>query len=136
LVSTETLGFGASNVSARFTDNLIQHFDTGVYVEQNCEMFSSAHPGDCQGRDGRATAALYNNAIAGNRVGANGRPGTMVDARSNWWGCRRGPNEPGCDTVVGTVVHTPWLTKRPKELKTPHDEHDENDRDRSEKDRD
>ncbi len=30
LVSTDMLGFGASNVSARFTDTVIQHFKTGV----------------------------------------------------------------------------------------------------------
>jgi hypothetical protein len=96
-------------------------------------MFSSAYPGDCQEGDGRATATLYNNAIEGNRTGANGRPQTTVDARSNWWGCRRGPNQPGCDTAIGTVVYTPWLTKRPKDLEKPHDEHD---RDNSEKDRD
>jgi hypothetical protein len=133
LVSTDNLGYGASNVSARFSDNVIEHFNTGVYVEQNCEMFSSAHPDDCQDRDGRATATLYNNAIEGNRTGANGRPGTLVDARSNWWGCRRGPNQPGCDTAIGTVVYTPWLTKRPKDLEKPHDD---TDHDPSEKDRD
>jgi len=133
LVSTDTLGFGATNVSARFSDNVIGNFNTGVYVEQNCEMFSSAFPGDCQEGGGRATATLYNNAIEGNRTGANGRPQTTVDARSNWWGCRRGPNQPGCDTAIGTVVYTPWLTKRPKDLEKPHDE---NDRDKSENDRD
>jgi hypothetical protein len=134
MVSTDMLGFGAANVSARFTDNVIQHFNTGVYVEQNCELLSRFFPGDCQRGGGRATATLYNNVIEGNRTGANGKPYTVVDARSNWWGCSRGPNQPGCDTAVGTAVYIPWLTKRPKELTKPPDE-PERDRHESEKDR-
>jgi hypothetical protein len=133
LVSTDILGYGAANVSARFTDNLIEHFNTGVYAEQNCELFSGVFPNDCQGVDGRATVTLYNNVINGNRTGANGKPHTMVDARSNWWGCRRGPNQPGCDTATGTVVYTPWLTKRPDGLTKP-DDRLERERDESEKD--
>jgi hypothetical protein len=116
LVSTDMLGFGAANVAAVFSENVIQRFSAGVYVEQHCELFSEAYPGDCEGRDVRATATLHHNVIQGNRTGAIGKPGTTVDARSNWWGCRRGPNERGCDRAVGTVAYEPWLTKRPKGL--------------------
>jgi len=49
LVTTDMLGYGAANVSALFTDNVIHHFNTGVYVEQNCELFSRFFPSDCQG---------------------------------------------------------------------------------------
>ena len=121
LVSTDMLGYGAANVSALFTDNVIQHFNTGVYVEQNCELFARFYPGDCQGGE-RAYVTLYNNMIEGNGTGANGKPHTVVDARRNWWGCSRGPNRPGCDTAIGTVMYTPWLTKPPKGgTKPPHE---------------
>jgi hypothetical protein len=111
-----------------FSDNVIQHFNTGVYVEQHCELLSGFFPGDCQGGGGRATATLYNNVIQGNRTGTHGKRQTVVDARLNWWGCSRGPNRPGCDTAIGTVVYTPWLTKPPKRLRKP-DEEREGDRD-------
>jgi nitrous oxidase accessory protein NosD len=111
IVSTDGLGFGATDASALFTDNVIQHFNRGVYVEQNCEMFFSFFPSDCAGGGGRATVTLYNNVINGNHTGVKGQPLTAVDARRNWWGCSRGPNQPGCDTAIGTVVYDPWLTK-------------------------
>jgi len=137
LVTTDIPGFGAANVSVRFTDNVIQHFTTGVYVEQNCEMFSSVFPRDCQGVDGRATATLYHNVFRGTRTGANGKPLTIVDAKGNWWGCRRGPSQRGCGSVIGTVVYTPWLTKPPKERHdTDRDRDRDRDRDDSGRDRD
>ena len=46
----------------------------------------------------------------GNEAGAVGGPGTTVDATNDWWGCKAGPNQPGCDTATGTVAYTPWLT--------------------------
>jgi hypothetical protein len=43
---------------------------------------------------------------------------TAVDATNNWWGCAKGPNTPGCDSVVntdgGSILFAPWLTKPPK----------------------
>ena len=33
-----------------------------------------------------------------------------VDAEDNWWGCDGGPGAAGCDTVVGNVDYTPWVT--------------------------
>lgn len=115
VVSTDILGWGSTNVSASFTKNVIQHFNTGVYVEQQCELFSSYFPGDCSpGSPTQATAMLHNNIIKDSNTGANGLTGTVVDAENNWWGCNKGPNQPGCDTAIGTVDFTPWLTKPPK----------------------
>jgi hypothetical protein len=44
----------------------------------------------------------------------SGLAGTIVNAANNWWGCKKGPNMGGgCDTAIGTVQSTPWLTKKP-----------------------
>lgn|SRR5574337_201855 len=114
IVSTDMLGWGSTDVSATFTNNVIRHFNTGVYVEQHCELFGSFFPTDCSAGSTQAIAALHNNIIKGNNTGANGLTGTAVDAENNWWGCNKGPNHPGCDTAIGTVDFLPWLTKPPK----------------------
>ena len=38
----------------------------------------------------------------------NGSTATM-DAENNWWGCNEGPNQPGCDAVLGSVDYDSWL---------------------------
>jgi nitrous oxidase accessory protein NosD len=111
MVSTDLLGWGSADVSASFTNNKIRHFNTGVYVEQHCEFFGLP---ECSPSK-QATAVLQNNVIKDNNTGANGMPGTSVNAEKNWWGCNKGPNHPGCDTAIGTVDFTPWLTKPPKD---------------------
>jgi len=108
IVSTDILGYGYTDVSALFTNNEIEKFDTGLYVEQHGELF-----GFVPGGGGQATATFHNNVIEKNDTGANGMPDTIVDAEKNWWGCKKGPNQPGCDTAVGTIDFTPWLTKEP-----------------------
>lgn len=115
IVSTDILGWGSTDVTASFTGNVIQHFGTGVYVEQHCELFGSYFPWDCPAASPtQATAVLHDNVIKGNGVGANGLTGTLVNAENNWWGCKQGPNRPGCDTAIGTADFTPWLTRPPK----------------------
>lgn len=37
-------------------------------------------------------------------------PDTTVDARHNWRGCPGGPDDPGCEDLVGDAVYNPWLT--------------------------
>jgi nitrous oxidase accessory protein NosD len=108
LVSTDLLGFGSDDVTASFSNNVISHFGTGIYVEQQCELFGSSCPGATS-----AAVAFEFNIINANDVGANGLTGTTVAAEQNWWGCSKGPNAPGCDTAIGTVTFTPWLEKPP-----------------------
>jgi len=108
LVSTDILGFGSRDVTASFSNNVISHFGTGIYVEQQCELF-----GFICDLTKQATAEFRFNIINANDAGANGLTGTAVDAVNNWWGCSNGPNAPGCDTAIGTVTVTPWLEKHP-----------------------
>jgi hypothetical protein len=59
-------------------------------------------------------AAFPNNSLVANGAGAIGEPGTVVDAKEDWWGCAAGPNMGGaCNTASGTVTYTPWLTVKP-----------------------
>lgn len=100
-MTTDQLGFGFADSSTTFTGNVIEHFHTGVFADQ--------------GDGGTATATLHFNAIHGNDVGADGSPGSVVvHAENNWWGCSKGPNQPGCDTATAVVSFTPWLTRPPK----------------------
>jgi hypothetical protein len=44
---------------------------------------------------------VHLNRIVGNGVGVNNNDtNDPVDATNNWWGCNRGPGNPGCDTVT------------------------------------
>jgi parallel beta-helix repeat protein len=51
------------------------------------------------------------NSLLGRNIGVQNLDGGTVDARLNWWGCKEGPNHPGCSRVVGpNVLFDPWLT--------------------------
>jgi hypothetical protein len=89
------------------TGNSFENFQTGMFVTQTTPTL-----GDLAGGQATVTASP-NNSFHNNGTGANGGPGTLVDARNNWWGCKTGPNMGGgCDTATG-VVYTPWLTSHP-----------------------
>ena len=98
-VSTTLFTYGFAPVSASFRGNRIERFDTGVLVDQTAGA--------------AASATLHGDTIDGNETGANGLPGTTVDAALDWWGCAAGPGHKGCDTATGTVDFTPWLTAKP-----------------------
>lgn len=105
-VSTDLLGFGFADVNAAFVGNSFRSFGTGLLATQTRTFYGGTPTG-------QATAPATGNSIRGNTVGANGEPGTVFDAQGNWWGCSTGPNTNRCDTAIGTVQYTPWLTGRP-----------------------
>jgi nitrous oxidase accessory protein NosD len=105
-VTTDQLGFAFADVTATLTGNSFMHSGTGVLVTQ-----SEPTPGQPAG--GQATVTASGNTIHDNGTGANGETGTTVNAQNNWWGCSTGPNTGRCDTAVGTVAFTPWLTAKP-----------------------
>jgi hypothetical protein len=99
-ITTDELGFGTGDVTATLSGDLLVHFGTGLFVTQ--------------AGGGQATVTASNSTIHTNGTGANGDTGTAVNAQNNWWGCAQGPNmSPHCDTAIGTVSYTPWLTARP-----------------------
>jgi nitrous oxidase accessory protein NosD len=105
-VTTDQLGFEFGDVNVTLTGNSFMHSGTGLLVTQ-----TSPTPG--QPADGQATVTASGNTFHTNGTGANGEAGTEVNAESNWWGCKQGPNMGHCDTALGTVDYTPWLVARP-----------------------
>jgi len=107
-LTTDQLGYGFGNLTATLTHNTLSHFNTGMFVTQT-------NPTPGQEAGGQATiTASPNNSFLANGTGANGEPGTTVNAANDWWGCTKGPNMGGaCNTALGTVTYTPWLTAKP-----------------------
>lgn len=105
-VVTDRLGYGTGDVNAVFTHNRFSGFATGLYVSQS-PIFGG--PGGNQ-----ANVTAHSNSIIDNVVGVNGDTSTVVNAKSNWWGCPQGPNTSGgCDSAIGTTAFDPWLTHAP-----------------------
>lgn len=52
-----------------------------------------------------------NNLLGSHAVGVQNAGTGTVDATNNYWGCPGGPGAPGCSSVTGTVLFTPWLTR-------------------------
>jgi len=100
-LTTDQLGYGYGDMTAKLTGNVFEHSNTGLLVTQ--------------ASGGHATVtASPGNSFVGNGTGANGEAGTTVNAASDWWGCAAGPNMGGtCNSAIGTVTFTPWLTAKP-----------------------
>jgi hypothetical protein len=107
-LTTDQLGFEFGNLTATLSGNTISHFDTGLFVTQ-----SNPTPGQPAGGQATVTASP-NNSFLSNGRGAVGEPGTVVNAKEDYWGCVKGPNKGGtCNTASGTVSYEPFLTARP-----------------------
>ncbi len=100
-LTTDQLAYGFGNLTATLTKNKFSHFNTGMFVTQT--------------NGGQATVtASPENSFWANQTGADGEPGTTVNAKEDWWGCTKGPNKGGtCNTALGTVTYTPFLAYKP-----------------------
>jgi hypothetical protein len=107
-LTTDQLGFEFGDLTVTLSKNSLSHTNTGLFVTQ-----TSPSPGQPAGGQATVTASP-NNSFVSNGTGANGDTGTVVNAQEDWWGCAQGPNMGGkCNTAVGTVAYTPWLTVKP-----------------------
>ena len=105
-LTTDQLGFAFGDMTAQLNGNQIQHNQTALYVTQS-------DPSPEQAAGGQATVTARTNVFKDNPGGAKGQPGTVVDAKENWWGCKQGPSSSKCDPATGTVSYTPWLLSKP-----------------------
>jgi hypothetical protein len=106
-LTTDQIGYEYGDLSATLTGNSFAHFNTGMFVTQ-----TTPTPGQPAG--GQATVGASGNSFTTDGTGADGDVGTTVNAQNSWWGCAQGPNMGGhCNTAVGTVAFTPWLTVKP-----------------------
>jgi len=58
-----------------------------------------------------AEADIHLNDLKGGGIGVANLGSGPVDATQNWWGCPRGPGEPGCSTTSGDVTVRSSLSK-------------------------
>jgi nitrous oxidase accessory protein NosD len=107
-LTTDQLGFEFGDLTATLDHNSFEHFTTGMFVTQS-------EPTEGQPAGGQATVtATPGNSFVSDGTGADGGPGTVVNAQEDWWGCAAGPNQGGrCVTAEGTVAFTPWATSKP-----------------------
>jgi hypothetical protein len=67
-----------------------------------------------------AVVDAHLNNLLGGQIGVDNLivdtlPAGTVNATENWWGCAKGPGNPGCTSVSGSnVVSTPFLTRPPE----------------------
>jgi nitrous oxidase accessory protein NosD len=107
-LTTDQLGYEYGDLTATLTGNSFTHLNTGMLVTQ-----TSPTPGQPAGGQATVTAST-GNSFYSDGTGADGEAGTVVSASNDWWGCSEGPNQGGrCNTAVGTVTFTPWLTAKP-----------------------
>ncbi|HTZ65549.1 MAG TPA: right-handed parallel beta-helix repeat-containing protein [Solirubrobacteraceae bacterium] len=107
-LTTDQLGYEYGELTATFRGDKFEHFDTGMLVTQ-----TSPTPGQPAGDQATVTAST-DDSFEHDGTGVDGEPGTVVNAQEDWWGCAQGPNMGGhCNTALGTVTYTPWLTSAP-----------------------
>jgi hypothetical protein len=131
----KTLGVSASesvpNTTVDIANNDIDHIGSstgssaGVIVNPGTPSTAVTVERNDLAKDGYAIVVVANasgshanqNNFNANGVGVADADGTF-DATRNWWGCSGGPAAAGCDTAIGAVTFTPWLT-HPAQTNTP-----------------
>ena len=137
LVTTESLGYGQTDVAANFTGNTVSDFENGfmiqadtghvVSVNASCNTIlrsttrgvvaggivplTASYPGLPTAGGGTQHVTFSKNNINGKPVGMSNIGSGVIDASRNWWGCAGGPNSPGCGSVTSMVDFSPYLTQ-------------------------
>jgi nitrous oxidase accessory protein NosD len=112
-LTTDLLGFGHGDLTATLEGNSFSHFATDMLVTQTQPTQSPECEPNCGGGQATVTASP-NNQFTLATTGAYGEPGTIVNAKKDWWGCEAGPNHaPPCTSALGTVEFEPFLTTKP-----------------------
>jgi hypothetical protein len=108
-ITTDRIGYGYSDVSVIFSNNIITNFETGVTLTADAQTWT---PGWVSRT---INATFHLNQIFGNTHGmTEGTTGAYVtDFEKNWWGAVSGPGPVGLgtgDTIAANVDYLPWCT--------------------------
>jgi hypothetical protein len=109
-LTTDTLGYGATDAEASVVSNGIVGWGTGIQIVETVDSGS--------GQQRYFSADASSNRIAGNGVGLDNSlslsPRYTIE---NWWGCNYGPGAGGAgcvgtanDTTGSGITFDPWLT--------------------------
>ncbi len=92
--------------------------DTSVFIASILSNTLTSNDVGIWGRNGNQITATYNS-ISGNTVGIQNdidNIATVVDAKINYWGCSKGPEDDACDSVSDNVDYTPWAWNEAMEV--------------------
>lgn len=114
-ITTDTIGWGYTDIAVDFTGNVISGNETGVYMTADAQPWNPTYTART------VTATFTGNEIAGNTVGMDkGTGGTITaDAIGNWWGDASGPfnaasNATGTgNSIADGIPFVPWLGMAP-----------------------
>lgn len=114
-ITTDSIGWGYTDVAVDFTGNIITGNETGVYLTADAQSWNPSYTAQT------ITANFSNNEINGNTAGMDkGTGGTInADARNNWWGDASGPYNAGSNSggtgnsVADGILYNPWLGMAP-----------------------
>lgn len=114
-ITTDSIGWGYTDVAVDFTCNVITGFETGVYL--TADEMPAWNPGPYAEKT--ITANFSKNEISGNTVAGmdKGTAGGTINitAANNWWGSSTGPynaitNPAGTgNSIANGIAYTPWL---------------------------
>lgn len=114
-ITTDTIGWGYTDIAVNFTGNVISGNETGVYMTADAQPWNPTYTART------VTATFAGNEIAGNTVGMDkGIGGTInADAVGNWWGDASGPynaasNASGTgNSIADGIPFISWLGMAP-----------------------
>ncbi|MBX3191811.1 MAG: right-handed parallel beta-helix repeat-containing protein [Labilithrix sp.] len=118
-VTDDLPGFGSTDVAITIEDNRIRRAEVGLWLDRRhgdvvdadvrCNTITDGATGIASST---ASGRIESNAIFDNGLGLDAH--AAIDARDNWWGCKRGPLAgSSCDAVRGPAVVAPFLARRP-----------------------
>jgi nitrous oxidase accessory protein NosD len=135
-VTTDTLGYGETDVQANFNHNTVSGFENGVVIQSDAGTSVSVsascnaitrytargviagglatdtfHLGLPTTGGGTQNVTFSLNNITNKLVGMANTGNGVINAPKNYWGCAGGPNTAGCGTISSQVDPTPYLTR-------------------------
>jgi len=105
-ITTDSIGWGYTDVSVGVSNNLITDFETGVYLTADAQSWN---PDPWVSKT--VNSVFFDNSFGGNTYGMGmGTTGTYsADASANWWGSADPAAVKAAANGGSIVDYTPWL---------------------------